>query len=188
MMRHPDDPTVVTQLSVITLLETSVYAYRTDTYLNFKPRATDPFGGRSSAGREQKNCTQNLTIAMAALYRILALVCIFVFSEANIFQGGGIRSDAVKLPFVTERETTNRITARDVGEVASRLPRAIGRSLKLSAKSFVTSSAMLFPVALVLDINQMKPFDAWLMKGASTSIGWAKVGACFAVRDTFDIV
>lgn len=74
-----------------------------------------------------------------------------------------------------------KFSVRDVRTVAGRIPRAIVRSVKASAKSFVTSSAMLIPVGLVLNVGQLRPVDAWLLKGVTTGVEWAKVGAYFVV-------
>lgn len=74
-----------------------------------------------------------------------------------------------------------KISVRDIRTLASRLPRAFSRSITSSAKSFVTSTAVLIPVGLVLNIKQLKPVDAWLLKGVTTGVEWAKVGAYFVV-------
>jgi hypothetical protein len=145
------------------------------TGLNFKPR------DRRCCSACMSKTQLVVYISMAIAFQILLSVCIILLADAGFFQGKSYRPDFSKVPIVGEAMKP-KTTAQEVGDVVCRLPRAIGRSIKLSAKSFVTSSAILFPVGLVMNINQMKPIDAWLMKGATTSIEWAKIGACFAVR------
>lgn len=83
----------------------------------------------------------------------------------------------------SEKSKQVKISVRDVRTIAGRLPRAVAKSVTASAKSFVTSTAVLIPVGLVLNLKQLKPIDAWLLKGVTTGVEWAKVGAYYVVSD-----
>ena len=107
---------------------------------------------------------------------IVASVCID--AKNSIFDQGS-RIGSIKNDI--EKTLREKLTMANIKAVSSRLPAAVGKSIKLSTKSFLSSSAILFPVGLALNIKQFRPIDAWLMKGAGASIEWAKLGACFTV-------
>jgi hypothetical protein len=115
------------------------------------------------------------------IVKIILLCALSICASATLLQKQGQTNDRMNLGHLLKSIPT-KVSFKDVRTISSRLPRAIGRTIKLSTKSFITSSAVLFPVGLVLNINRPRPVDAWLMRGAATGLEWAKVGAYFAVR------
>ena len=75
----------------------------------------------------------------------------------------------------------HKVSANDVRTVIERLPKATVASLKASTLSFCSSAVVLVPVGLVMNLNKVRPIDAWLKRGAMTGVEWAKVGAYFVV-------
>ncbi len=117
---------------------------------------------------------------MNAIVRIIALCALSLYVSAIVLQKQGQNNERMNAGNLL-KAIPAKISFRELRTISSRLPRAIGRTIKLSTKSFITSSAVLFPVGLVLNINRPRPIDAWLMRGAATGLEWAKVGAYFAV-------
>lgn len=78
-----------------------------------------------------------------------------------------------------------KITMKDIRKVVSRIPNSIYLSLKSSTISFVTSCGVLIPVGLVMNINKPKPIDAWLLRGVSSGMEWAKISAFYTGGETF---
>lgn len=72
----------------------------------------------------------------------------------------------------------------DIKVAACRLPKAVIRSAGDGAKTFVTSSSVLVPVSLVLNIKNMRPIDAWLWGGIRRGTHWAQTSAIFVGQYT----
>jgi len=121
---------------------------------------------------------------------LLALLILAVFSDHTLVSSKTVATKkavvkkpaaAVKKPKSKSSDETVpiKISLRDVGGTIRRIPVAAIGALKASTKSFISSSAVLIPVGLVMNINKPRPIDAWIMRGAATGIEWAKIGAYF---------
>lgn len=67
----------------------------------------------------------------------------------------------------------------DLKVAACRIPNALVRSAGDGAKTFVTSSSILVPISLALNIKNMRPIDAWLWSGFQKGTHWAQTSAVF---------
>jgi hypothetical protein len=72
-------------------------------------------------------------------------------------------------------------TIKNAKQVGQRIPSATMHSLKVSAKSFISSSAVMVPIGLVMTYDKKIPVSDWLKKGVMTGTEWAKMGAYYAV-------
>jgi len=67
----------------------------------------------------------------------------------------------------------------DIKVAACRIPKAVICSFGDGAKTFITSSSILVPVSLALNIKNMRPIDAWLWRGIQRGTHWAQTSAVF---------
>ena len=119
------------------------------------------------------------------MFMIKSLFFLYLFNilagSAKIFDISSLRHN-INIPLNRLKDNIPQsITRKDICTVTSRIPKAIVKSIKTSTKSFITSSAVLFPVGMIINANRPRPIDAWLMRGAATGIEWAKIGAYYAV-------
>ena len=120
-----------------------------------------------------------LPVLIMSFYLKVVLICCIAWASL----GSAVLSNAPAFQSLNaqpeQHQTSKFALLDDIKVAACRIPRAVVNSARDGAKTFVTSSSILVPVSLALNIKNMRPIDAWLWSGIQRGTHWAQTSAVF---------
>ena len=82
-------------------------------------------------------------------------------------------------------KVTIQITIKNLRILLLRLPISFKLSLYSGVSTFLSSCLILIPIGLIMNCNKLRPLDAWLFRGVSVGMEWAKISSYYNIGEIF---
>jgi hypothetical protein len=82
-------------------------------------------------------------------------------------------------------KVTIQITIKNLRILLLRLPISFKLSLYSGVSTFLSSCLILIPIGLIMNCNKLRPLDAWLFRGVTVGMEWAKISSYYNIGEIF---
>lgn len=82
-------------------------------------------------------------------------------------------------------KVTIQITIKNLRILLLRLPISLKLSLYSGISTFLSSCLILIPIGLIMNSNKLRPIDAWLFRGVTVGMEWAKISSYYNIGEIF---
>ena len=106
----------------------------------------------------------------------------------NLFQTYNKEKDKVSSYNQNKKDNnkvTIQITIKNLRILLLRLPISFKLSLYSGVSTFLSSCLILIPIGLIMNCNKLRPLDAWLFRGVTVGMEWAKISSYYNIGEIF---
>jgi hypothetical protein len=82
-------------------------------------------------------------------------------------------------------KVTIQISIKNLRILLLRLPTSFKLSLYSGISTFLSSCLILIPIGLIMNCNKLRPLDAWLFRGVTVGMEWAKISSYYNIGEIF---
>lgn len=108
----------------------------------------------------------------------------------NLFQTYNKEKEKDKVSSYNQNKKDNnkvtiQISIKNLRILLLRLPISFKLSLYSGISTFLSSCLILIPIGLIMNCNKLRPLDAWLFRGVTVGMEWAKISSYYNIGEIF---